>query len=136
MEVHSTGFYRNKAKSIKKMSGELMEKHAGEVPATMKELTALAGVGRKTANVILGNCFGEPAIVIDTHAKRMSGRLGLSEQSNPDKIEADLQTLLPRENWWHFCNGLVWHGRKCCSARKPACDSCALSELCPSAGKV
>ncbi|GAB4325211.1 MAG: endonuclease III [Candidatus Sumerlaeia bacterium] len=135
-EIRPTGFFRNKAKAIKAVCRALLEHHDGRVPGSMDALVALPGVGRKTANVVLGNCFGEPAMVVDTHVTRLSARLGLSRQSHPDKIERDLTALLPRKHWWHFCNALTWHGRRCCTARKPDCSGCALAALCPSAGKV
>lgn len=135
-EIHSTGFFRNKAKAIKALAAELLANHNGEVPGTMDALTALPGVGRKTASVVLGNCFGQPAIVVDTHVKRVAARLGLTSNSNPDKIEFDLRALLPEKDWWHFCNALTWHGRRFCMARKPNCAACPIAALCPSAGKV
>lgn len=135
-EIHSTGFFRNKAKAIKALAEELIARHGSKVPGTMEELVALPGVGRKTASVVLGNCFGQPAVVVDTHVKRVAARLGLTANSNPDKIEADLKALLPEKDWWHFCNALTWHGRRFCFARKPDCPACPIAAHCLSAGKV
>lgn len=133
-EIHSTGFYKNKAKNIIACCQALVEKHAGEVPQTMDELTSLAGVGRKTANCILSGCFNiATGIIVDTHVKRVSKRLGLTEENNPETIEFDLMKLIPRKDWIHFGNALIHHGRKICVARKPLCAKCVLNELCPSA---
>ncbi|MEJ2085372.1 MAG: endonuclease III [Acidobacteriota bacterium] len=132
--IRSTGFFRNKAKSLKGLGQALVADHDGEVPQTMKELSSLPGVGRKTANVVLGNAFGiDEGIVVDTHVKRLSNRLALSQQQNPDKIEQDLMTLIPKEDWTIWAHLLILHGRAVCNARKPACDKCVLLELCPSA---
>ena len=136
-EIKSTGFFRAKANSIIRCSQMLVEKHNGAVPQTIDELTQLAGVGRKTANVVLGNHFGiVSGIVVDTHVKRLSGRLGLTKQTDPEKIEADLMALLPKKYWIDTGNLLILHGRKTCDARKPKCPSCVVKDLCPSAGKV
>lgn len=135
-DIHSCGFYRAKAKSIINCSKALVEEHGGEVPKTMDELTNLAGVGRKTANVVLGNYFGIPGIIVDTHIKRLSTRLGLTTNSDPTKIEYDLNELVPEEKWTIFSNSLGDHGRTVCHARKPMCAECIISHLCPSAGKV
>ncbi len=133
--VHSSGFYRNKAKNIVKMAQQVMSDFAGEIPRTMKEMTSLAGVARKTANVVLGTAYGIPSgIAVDTHVKRLSGRLGLSTQSNPVKIERDLMELIPQDQWIDFGQQLIWHGRRVCDAKKPACDDCALAPLCPAVG--
>lgn len=135
--IRSTGFYRNKAKSIRSMAADLVARHHGEVPDTMEALTALAGVGRKTANVVLGNAFGKnEGVVVDTHVVRLSQRLGLTDQSAPEKIEQDLMTLIPRERWTDFSHWLIWHGRRRCYARKPDCAHCEIAKLCPSAFKV
>jgi endonuclease-3 len=131
--IRRLGLFRSKARSLKQSSAGLMEKHAGEVPATLEELTRLAGVGRKTANVILGHAFGIPGIIVDTHCKRVSRRLGLTRQEDPKKIERDLMKLLPPEDWTGFSHRLVIHGRKVCHARKPNCQACIVNDLCPSA---
>ncbi|HEX6862335.1 MAG TPA: endonuclease III [Thermoanaerobaculia bacterium] len=132
--VKTTGFFRNKAKAVKNLGTALMASHQGEVPRTLPELTALPGVGRKTANVILGNAFGlNEGIVVDTHVQRLSRRLGLTEETDPEKIERDLLPLVPREEWTVFANVLILHGRTICKARKPLCGSCPVAELCPSA---
>jgi endonuclease III len=133
-EIHSTGFFRAKAKSLRSMAADLVAKHGGKVPATMEELTALRGVGRKTANVVLGNAFHmNEGVVVDTHVARLSKRLGLTKQTDPGKIEADLMKLIPRNDWAVFSHWLVWHGRRRCYARKPDCDGCEVQGLCPSA---
>ena len=133
--IQSAGFFRNKAKSIQACCQTLVERHHGEVPATMEELTQLAGVGRKTANVVLGNAFAiNEGIVVDTHVARLSGRLDLSKQKHPEKIEHDLTKLVPRQNWTRFSHWLIWHGRRRCSARKPDCANCEIVELCPRKG--
>jgi len=135
--VRSTGFFRNKAKAIRALSAALIERHSGEVPADMDALTALPGVGRKTANVVLGNAFGRnEGVVVDTHVTRLAGRLGLTPQTTPEKIEEDLMTLVPRAEWTNFSHWLVWHGRRRCTARKPDCAGCEVQTLCPSAFKV
>jgi len=135
--IRSTGFYRNKAKAIRSMASDLVAKHNGQVPDTMEALTALAGVGRKTANVVLGNAFGKnEGVVVDTHVARLSQRLGLTKQSAPEKIEEDLMALIPRERWTDFSHWLIWHGRRRCIARKPDCANCEVASLCPSAFKV
>ena len=135
-EIYSCGFFRAKAKSILNCTKALVEEYGGEVPRTMDELTELAGVGRKTANVVLGNYFGIPGIIVDTHIKRLSTRLGLTTNSDPTKIEYDLNEILPEEKWTIFSNSLGDHGRTVCHARKPLCGDCMISHLCPSAGKV
>lgn len=132
--VHSTGFYRNKAKSLKNLGIALASEHGGEVPADMAALQRLPGVGRKTANVVLGNAFGKnEGIVVDTHVQRLSGRLGLSGEKVAEKIEADLLPLVPREDWTLWSHLLIEHGRTVCNARKPRCAECVLADLCPSA---
>ncbi len=132
--IHSTGFYRNKAKNIRAMAAELVARYDGKVPNTMEALTALPGVGRKTANVVLGNAFGiNEGIVVDTHVARLSQRLGLTVATAPEKIEQDLMCLVPREDWTNFSHWLIWHGRRRCYARNPDCAGCELNHLCPSA---
>ena len=135
--VKTTGFYRSKAKSIQATCADIVAKHGGKVPQTMEELTALRGVGRKTANVVLGNAFGKnEGVVVDTHVSRLSQRLGLTKQTTPEKIEQDLIKLIPRDRWTDFSHWLIWHGRRRCTARKPDCDGCEIQSLCPSAYKV
>ncbi|HET8796037.1 MAG TPA: endonuclease III [Thermoanaerobaculia bacterium] len=132
--VKQTGFFRNKAKAVIHCSKAIMERHGGEVPRTMEELTALPGVGRKTANVVLGNALGINAgIVVDTHVARVSGRLGLTSNADPEKIETDLTALVPRKDWTIFAHRLIFHGRQTCIARKPQCADCVVNDLCPSA---
>jgi endonuclease-3 len=135
--VHSTGFYRNKAKNIRAMAEMLIEEHGGEVPRTIEELAALPGVGRKTANVVLGNAFDiNVGVVVDTHVGRLSNRLGLTKHKDPVKIEQDLMKLFPREQWAILSHWLIFHGRQVCVARKPRCVDCQLNDICPSAFKV
>lgn len=132
--VRQTGFYRNKAKALKNLGMALMADHGGEVPADMAALVALPGVGRKTANVVMGNAFGRPVgIVVDTHVQRLSRRLGLTQETDPDKIESDLLPLVPQEDWTPWGHLLQDHGRALCKARKPECAICPVAELCPSA---
>jgi endonuclease-3 len=132
-EIQSTGFFRNKTRSILGMAAALVEKHQGRVPDTMEELTALPGVGRKTANVVLGTAFGRnEGVVVDTHVSRISKRLGLSRHSEPEKIERDLMAVVPREEWTMFAHRLIHHGRQICIARSPRCEICPLTDLCPS----
>jgi endonuclease-3 len=134
-EIRSTGFFRNKAKSIMTCCRVLVEKHGGQVPRTMEELLELGGVGRKTANVILGNAFGvNDGIVVDTHVSRLARRLGLAAAANPEKIELALMKLVPREEWAIFSHRLIWHGRRRCDARKPDCPNCEVKSLCPKIG--
>jgi len=136
-DIRRLGFFRNKAKNIRACCQKLVERHHGEVPRTMEALTALDGVGRKTANVVLGNAFGvNVGVVVDTHVARLSQRLGLTKQTSPEKIEQDLMKLVPPEHWTLFSHWLIWHGRRRCSARKPDCAGCEISALCPSAGKA
>ena len=132
--IRTLGLFRAKAKSLKECARQLVEEFGGAVPATMKELTRLAGVGRKTANVILGHAFATPAIIVDTHCKRLSQRLGFTRQQDPTKIERDLSRLLPPQEWTGLSHRLIIHGRRVCYARKPACDKCVLNDLCPSKG--
>lgn len=131
--IRSTGFFRSKAKNLIGMATALVERHAGEVPRTMDELTKLPGVGRKTANVILGNAFGQNVgVVVDTHVTRLSNRMGLTTQKDPVKIEADLMQLFPQEQWTLLSHLFIDHGRKVCDARAPKCEVCVVAELCPS----
>ena len=133
-EIRPTGFYRNKARALQGMARALLERHGGEVPRTMAELVALPGVGRKTANVVLGNAFGvDEGIVVDTHVRRVSTRLGLTEEGDPEKIERDLMRVVPGEDWTIFSHLLIFHGRRVCKARKPDCPNCVLNDPCPSA---
>jgi endonuclease-3 len=134
--IKSTGFYRNKTKSIRGAMHEIINKHSGKVPDTLEELCALPGVGRKTANVVLGNAFHrDEGIVVDTHVIRLSQRLGLTRHKDPVKIEIDLMKLVPREHWTDWSHWLIWHGRRRCYARKPDCLNCEVFRLCPS-GKI
>ena len=133
-EIRPTGFFRNKTKSILSFARALVERHEGRVPRNMEGLVALPGIGRKTANVILGSGFGmSEGIVVDTHVKRVTRRLGLTEESDPEKVERDLMQLIPREEWTDFGLRVIQHGRYICSARKPDCAACPLEDLCPSA---
>jgi len=135
-DIKSTGFYRNKAKNIKAACEQILSDYNGKVPATMDELLKLPGVGRKTANCVIGNAYGQPAITCDTHVIRLSRRLGLSENTNnPDKLEFDLRDIVPEKEWTIFSNSIIQHGRKVCIARKPDCPNCAISEYCPAANK-
>ncbi|MBA3425307.1 MAG: endonuclease III [Rubrobacteraceae bacterium] len=134
-DIRPTGFFRNKARSLQGMACALVEDHDGEVPRTMSELVALPGVGRKTANVVLGNAYSvDEGVVVDTHVKRLSNRLGLSSEQNPEKVERDLMRIVPREDWTIFSHLLILHGRRVCKARKPDCPGCVLNDICPSAG--
>jgi endonuclease-3 len=134
--IRSTGFFRNKAKSIRAAAAAITTEHAGRVPATMEQLHALPGVGRKTANVVLGNAFGkDEGIVVDTHVMRVSQRLRLTKHSDPEKIEQDLMRLVPRKYWTIWSHWLIWHGRRRCFARRPDCRQCEILRLCPS-GKI
>ncbi|CAN5741311.1 hypothetical protein BH23GEM11_BH23GEM11_15360 [soil metagenome] len=132
--VHSTGFFRNKAKNLIGMADAVVDRHGGVIPETMDDLVALPGVGRKTANVVLGNAFEiNHGIVVDTHVKRIAKRLGLTRQADPVKVETDLVAIFPRERWTMLSHLLIFHGRKTCVARKPRCGSCPVAHLCPSA---
>lgn len=132
-DIHSTGFFRNKAKNIKAASKRLIEVYGGEIPRTMEEILTLGGVARKTANVVLGNAFGiASGVVVDTHVSRLSQRLGLTENKTPEKIEKDLQELVPKKEWVMFSHWLIYHGRQVCNARKPKCTECVLANTCPS----
>jgi len=130
-EIRSTGFFRSKTRSIIGMAKALVDKHGGEVPKTREALTALPGVGLKTANVVLGNAFGEQAIAVDTHVFRISQRLGLARSEDPDEIHDQLTEVLPKGEWTHTCHLLTTHGRRCCMARKPLCPACPVKALCP-----
>jgi endonuclease-3 len=129
-DIRPTGFYRNKAKAIQKCCQELVDRFGGEVPKTLEELVTLPGVGRKTANVILGNAFGIPGIAVDTHVHRVSQRIGLTKNDDPVKIEIDLMEIVPKEEWTHFSNLLIWHGRRICIAKKPLCERCVIRKWC------
>ncbi len=129
-DIYQTGFYHNKARSLKGLGQALVEQHRGQVPASLEELVKLPGIGRKTANVILGNAFGIPGIVVDTHCGRVSQRLGLTRAKDPVKIEFDLMPLVPKERWTRFSLQLIWHGRAICTARDPQCPRCPLLPYC------
>jgi endonuclease III len=129
-DIRPTGFYRNKAKSVQKCSRQLIERFGGVVPKKIEELVTLPGVGRKTANVILGNAFGIPSISVDTHVQRVSQRIGLTQNSDPVKIEFDLMEIVPQKEWTHFSNLLIWHGRRTCMAKKPLCEKCPIRMDC------
>ena len=132
-DIHSTGFFRNKAKNIKAASQRLIDVYGGNIPQTMEEILTLAGVARKTGNVVLGNAFGiASGVVVDTHVGRLSQRLGLTDQTTPEKIERDLQDLVPKKDWVMFSHWLIFHGRQVCNARKPKCLECVLADICPS----
>lgn len=136
-DIRRLGFFRNKARSIRACCQTLVEKHRGKVPRTMAELVELGGVGRKTANVVLGNAFGlSEGVVVDTHVMRLSQRLGLTKQTQPERIERDLMPLVPRTQWTLFSHWLIWHGRRRCSARKPDCAGCEIRRFCPSADRA
>ncbi len=131
--IRSTGFFRNKTRNLIGMANFLVDEHGGELPRNMKELSALPGIGRKTANVILGNAFGiDEGVVVDTHVKRLSARMGFTREASPVKIEQDLMKLFPRGVWTMLAHLLIYHGRQVCNARKPRCNRCAISRLCPS----
>jgi endonuclease-3 len=131
--IKSTGFFRSKSKSLRSMAQDLVNKFGGKVPASMEELISLAGVGRKTANVVLGNAFNINAgIVVDTHVRRLAQRLGLTREEDPDKIEIELMKLVPQNDWTLFSHWLIWHGRRCCYSQKPDCAHCGLASICPS----
>ena len=135
--IRTTGFFRNKAKNIQACCRRLVERHNGQVPRTMEELTRLDGVGRKTANVVLGNAFGiNVGVVVDTHVARLSHRLGLTQQTTPEKIEQELIALVPQAQWTLFSHWLIWHGRRRCDARKPDCEHCEIKKLCPQIGVI
>ena len=136
-EIRSVNFYRNKARNIRKLSGILVEKWSGKVPGSMAELVSLPGVARKTANVVMGEAFGKSeGIVVDTHVKRLAWRLGLTKNTLPEKVEADLMECIPRNRWISFSMQLILHGRKVCNARKPLCEICGLAGCCPHAAEI
>jgi endonuclease-3 len=132
--IQSTGFFRNKARNLIACCQRLVEKHGGQVPSTIEELVALAGVGRKTANVLLGNAFATPGIPVDTHVGRLSRRLGLTTETDPVKVERDLMQLIPQKEWVNFGHRMIFHGRQVCHARRPNCAGCALAKFCPKVG--
>lgn len=132
--IRRIGLYRAKARNLAALARLLVERHGGEVPNEFDAVVALPGAGRKTANVVLSNAFGYPAIAVDTHVGRLARRLGLSTQSNPDKVEVDLQRLFPRERWVFLHHALILHGRRVCAARKPECDACVMASFCPKVG--
>ena len=133
--IQSTGFFRNKARNIRRCCQQLVERHGGEVPRDMESLTALAGVGRKTANVVLGTAYGEATgVVVDTHVARLAKRLGLTRERTPERIERDLMAVLPKREWIAFSHRMIHHGRLICTARQPKCDVCPLTRLCPKIG--
>lgn len=132
--IQSTGFFRNKARNIIACCKKMVEEHDGKVPDTMEELVALPGIGRKTANVILGNAFATPGIPVDTHVSRLSRRMGLTKHTDPVKIERDLMELVPRKEWTDFGHRMIFHGRRVCTARKPNCPGCGLKDVCPKIG--
>ncbi|MEA4849349.1 MAG: endonuclease III [Clostridiaceae bacterium] len=129
-DIRSTGFYRNKAKNIIGCCKKLIKDFGGKVPGNMEDLLSLPGVGRKTANVVLGNIYGIPGVIVDTHCKRLSKRIGLTEEEEPEKIESDLMKILPEKDWTAFSNSLVYHGRAICDARKPKCAQCPIAHFC------
>lgn len=132
-DIHSTGFFRNKARNIQRTCARLIEVFAGEIPQTMEEILTLSGVARKTANVVLGNAFGiASGVVVDTHVSRLSQRLGLTAATTPEKIELDLQQIVPKKHWIMFPHWMIFHGRRVCKARKPKCTECVLADICPS----
>lgn len=133
--IKSTGFYKNKAKHLMGCGRVIAERFHGQVPSTMEELTAIPGVGRKTANVIMGTAFSKPAVVVDTHVKRVANRLGLTQSDDPERIERDLQRTFPHDQWTNISQRLLLHGRYVCLARTPKCGTCALSDLCHWKGK-
>jgi len=132
--IHSSGFFRAKARNLINMARAVVEKHGGEIPETMEELVELPGIARKTANVVLGSAMGKnEGVVVDTHVARLAQRLGLTKQADPVKIEADLMKQVPREQWTVFAHRLIWHGRRVCFAKNPDCEHCLLAPVCPSA---
>jgi endonuclease-3 len=133
--IQPTGYYRAKAKTLIALGQALCDRFGGEVPDMLDELITLPGVGRKTANMVLGGAFGKPAIVVDTHFARLARRFGWTTQTDPDKIEQDVAALLPREEWTAASHRLIWHGRRVCHARRPACGACGVAQLCPSFGE-
>ncbi len=134
--IRSTGFFRQKTKSILAVSQGLVDQFEGEIPQEIEALTKLPGIGRKTANVVVGTAYGVPAIMVDTHVKRLANRLKLTDKNNPDKIEQDLIEVIPEKDRTDFSHRLIWHGRKICGAKKAMCEECILAEMCPSEGKI
>src|SRR5262249_36293046 len=132
--IQSTGFFRNKAKNIKECCKTIVREHGGQVPGTLEELVKLPGIGRKTANVVLGDAFNVPGITVDTHVLRLSRRLGLTKHTNPEKVERDLMALIPQAEWTTFSHRLIFHGRQVCFARKPNCEGCLMNSFCPKIG--
>ncbi len=133
--IRSTGFFRAKTRSLLAMAGQVVERHGGQIPRDLDALTALGGVGRKTANVVLGTAFGiASGIVVDTHVKRLARRLGLTSRQTPEQIERDLMEVVPRRQWVDLSHRLIWHGRRVCLARRPQCDRCTLASICPKIG--
>jgi len=134
-QIQSTGYFRAKAATLIKLGQALCDRFGGEVPDTLDDMVTLPGIGRKTANMVLGGAFGQPGIVVDTHFARLAKRLGWTEQTDADKIERDVAALLPREEWTPASNRVIWHGRRVCHARRPACGACGIARLCPSFGE-
>ena len=133
-DIRSTGFYHNKAKNLQNSAKMLVEKYNSQVPKTMEELVKLPGVARKTANIVITNAYGVVAgVAVDTHVRRLAQRLGLTENSNPDKIEKDLMRIVPKDKWMRITDLLIFHGRRVCTAKKPNCEGCVLNKICPSA---
>ena len=135
-EIRSTGFFRNKAKNIRALAAGVVEKFDGVLPSDLDTLISLPGIGRKTANLLIATVFGQPGIVVDTHFKRLSQRLGFTTKDDPDKIEFDLKAILPEKDWTDWSHCMVFHGRRCCFARNPNCAGCPIATLCPACGKV
>jgi endonuclease III len=133
--IKPTGFFRAKSDSLIRLGSALVERFDGDVPARLADLVTLPGVGRKTANVVLGNAFGIPGITVDTHVGRLSRRFGWTMQHDPEKVEADIATLFPKRDWTQLCQNMIWHGRRCCHARNPACGACPVARWCPSYGE-
>ena len=135
-EIRPTGFYHNKSKNMIRCCQRIIQKFKGRVPRTLEELTSLPGVGRKTANIILGNSYGQQAVAVDTHVKRVTHRLGWAQAEDPDKIEFELMNVIPQNRWTLACHQLIFHGRKICIARKPKCNDCPVAALCPKVGVI
>jgi endonuclease III len=133
--IKPTGFFRAKSDSLIKLGAALVERFDGEVPPRLADLVTLPGVGRKTANVVLGNAFGIPGITVDTHVGRLSRRFGWTTQRDPEKVEIDIAALFPKKDWTQLCQNMIWHGRRCCHARNPACGACPVARWCPSYGE-
>jgi endonuclease III len=133
--IKASGFFRVKADTLIKLGAELVDRYHGEVPTKLKDLVTLPGVGRKTANVVLGNAFSTPGITVDTHVGRLARRFGWTSNVDPEKVEPDIGGLFPRRDWVQLCHNLIWHGRRCCHARNPACGACPVARLCPSYGE-